>query len=49
LKHAIQLERDFKFQSSKTENPQLALEKRQSSALAVTQKKKTDCLGSDGM
>jgi len=49
LKHAIQLEQDFKFQSSNTENSQLALEKRRSSALAVTQKKKTNCLGSDGM
>ncbi len=49
MKHAIQLEWDFKFQSSKIENPQLALEKRRCSALAVTQKKKPNRLGSDGM
>jgi hypothetical protein len=49
LKHAIQLEWAFKFESSKTKNPQLALEKRRSFALAVTRKKKANRLGSDGI
>jgi hypothetical protein len=44
LKHAIQLEWAFKFESSKTKNPQLALEKRRSFALAVTRKKKANRL-----
>jgi hypothetical protein len=49
LKHVIQLEWDFKFQSSKTENPQLALEKRLSSTFVITPKKKANRLGSDRM
>jgi len=49
LEHTIQLEWDFKFQSSKTENPQLALEKRRSWAFTITRKKKASRLGSDGM
>jgi hypothetical protein len=49
LEHTIQLEWDFKFQSSKTENPQLGLEKRQSLAPVITRKKKANRLWSDGM
>jgi len=49
LKHVIQLEWDFKFQSSKTENQQLALEKRRSWAFAVVLKKKANHLRRDGI